>query len=96
MYTYMISKNQIAAAITANWESSGAKTIAQEDIQSLQETAPEFGVLCETGGKKLYAFLEGGDIKKLVIPEYSGILQNKEVIKSITDAGFTLRNLRRR
>jgi len=91
-----MGKSEIAVAITANWETSGAKTIAQEDIQSLQETAPEFGVLSETGGKKLYAFLEGGDIKKLVLPENSGILQNKEVLKLITDSGFTLKSLRRR
>ena len=95
MYTYMISKNLKAVAkITADWESSGAKTIAPEDIQSLQNSAPEFGVLCEAGGKKLYAFL-GGDIKKLVIPAYSEA-QYEEVKKQIVDSGFTLRDLRRR
>ena len=91
-----MSKNEIAVAITANWKDSGASTISPEDIRELQVNAPEFGVLYEKGGRKLYAFLEGGTIKKKVLHSTSGVLQDKEhVLSQIQEKGFILKRLHR-
>ena len=95
MYSYM-SKNEIAVAITADWNESEATTISQDDILELQSSAPEFGVLYEKGGRKLYAFLEGGTIRKKVIYACSGVLQDRDrTIPQIREKGFILRRLHR-
>jgi len=91
-----MSKNEIAVAITANWEESGASTISAEDIQALQSEAPVFGVLNEKGGKKVYAFLANGTIKKKVLYARSGCLYDTDkVLPSIKENGFMLRSLHR-
>lgn len=91
-----MSKNEIAVAITAGWKESEATTISRDDIQELQSTAPEFGVLYENGGRKLYAFLEGGTIKKKVIHARSGVLLDVDkVLPRIKNEGFVLKRLHR-
>ena len=91
-----MNKNEIAVAITANWEKSGASTISPVDIQALQSEAPVFGVLNEKGGKKVYAFLADGTIKKKVIHARSGCLYDTDkVLPSIKKNGFILKSLHR-
>lgn len=89
-------KNELAFIITSDWEESEAKTISKRDIRSLQKSAPEFGVLHEKSGKKIYAFLGGNLIKKKVIPLYSDSIQDegKNVLSQIGKA-FTLNDLSR-
>ena len=85
-------KKEVALIITSDWEESQAKTISKKDIKSLQKSAPEFGVLHERGGKKIYAFLGENLIKKKVIP--SGSIGDGEVLLQIGKA-FTLNDLTR-
>ena len=93
---FMDNKSEIAAAITANWETSGAKTISKKDINSLKENPPKFGVLDERAGRKIYAFLDGGVIKKMVIPVYSGKprAEGRALLAQI-ESSFTLHDLHR-
>jgi len=95
-YMYFMNKSEIAAAITANWETSGAKTISKKDINSLRENPPKFGVLDERSGRKIYAFLDGGVIKKMVIPIYSGKprAEGRALLAEI-ESSFTLHDLHR-
>ena len=88
--------NEIAVAITANWETSRAKTISKKDVISLKENPPKFGVLDERSGRKIYAFLNGGIIKKMVIPIYSGKphAEGRALLAEI-ESSFTLHDLRR-
>ncbi len=93
---YFMDKDEIAVAITADWEMSGASTISPADIQLLQDEAPMFGVLNEKGGKKVYAFLPDGTIKKKVIHARSGCLYDTDrVLPSIKEGGFVLKSLHR-
>lgn len=95
MYTYM-NKNEIAVAITAGWNASEATTISRNDIKEFQDNAPAFGVLYEKGGKKVYAFLQDGSIKKKVIHARSGVLFDVDkVLPRIKSEGFVLKPLHR-
>ena len=92
----MDKKKNFAATITADWESTGASTIAPKEVKKYSSDAPVFGVLDEKGGRKLYAFLGMGNIKKLVIPIVSGTLQDKEhVCSKLEESGFQLLTLHR-
>ena len=70
---------EIAFDITS-WEDSNASTI---DIECLKENCPQFGVLDERNGRKIYAFFDSHQgqehpiIKKLVVPLYNGSFFNK-------------------
>jgi hypothetical protein len=86
-------KKEVAFIITSDWELSEAKTISEKDIKSLQKSAPEFGVLQEKGGKKIYAFLGGSLIKKKVIP--SGSLSNEKEMLLQIEKAFTFNDLSR-
>ena len=90
-----MNKNEIAVAITAGWNASEATTISRNDIQELQSKAPSFGVLYEKGGKKLYAFLQDGTIKKKVIARRSGVFDVDKVLPRIQSEGFDLTPLHR-
>ena len=89
--------NEIAVNdITADWKTSEATKISQVDKEELQRTAPEFGVLREDGGWKLYAFLPGGIIKKKVIHKRNGVLQDMDgTLPKIRENGITLKPLHR-
>lgn len=86
-------KKEVALIMTSDWEESQAKTISKKDVKSLQESAPEFGVLHERGGKKIYAFLGENLIRKKVIPSES-FRDGKEMLLQIGKA-FTLNDLSR-
>lgn len=85
-----------ASDIAKKWQPSSASTVAPEEVNALKNSAPEFGMLKKTGGRVIYAFLGGEDIKKLVLPETQESLQNnREIIAQIQKAGFSLRDLHR-
>ena len=91
-----MSKNEIAVAITADWEVSEARTISKTEIAALKKCVPCFGVLDERSGRKIYAFLDGGVIKKRVIPICSGKpLADGRVLLSKIEENFTLNDLHR-
>lgn len=91
-----MNKNEIAVAITADWETSEAKTISRRDVNYLKENSPTFGVLDERAGRKIYAFLDGGVIKKMVIPIYSGKphAEGRDLLSRI-ESSFILHDLHR-
>ncbi len=86
---------QDAAAITAMWECTEAKTISPKQVKKLSEDAPCFGSLHESGGVKIYAFL-GSEIRKKVIPVQNDILLDDDgVLSKIEAKGFELQTLNR-
>ena len=88
-------KMQDAAAITAMWECTKAKTISPEQVKKLSKEAPCFGVLHESGGVMIYAFL-GSVIKKKVLPVQNDILLDDDgVLSKIEAKGFELQTLNR-
>ena len=91
-----MDKNEIAAAITANWAITEASTILQSDVKEFGDSAPQLGMLKEKAGRKIYAFLDGGVIKKRVIPICSGKpLADGRVLLSKIEENFTLNDLHR-
>ncbi len=93
-----MDKNEIAAAITANWAITEASTILQSDVKEFEDNAPQFGMLKEKAGRKIYAFVRSGEkviIRKLVMPIESDVLRGKEVIEAI-ERDFTIKPLRRK
>ena len=71
-----------------DWEDSNASTICESDIEELKNTSPQFGVLDERNGRKIYGIFGNHNqddtiIKKLVVPLYSGVFLDEEVVPLI-------------
>lgn len=94
-----MDKNEIAAAITANWAITEASTILQSDVKEFEDNAPQFGMLKEKAGRKIYAFLKSGEkviIRKLVIPIESDVLRDRGKVIELIEKSFNIKPLHRK
>ena len=77
-----------------DWEDSNASTIRKGDIENLRKSSPQFGVLEEGNGRKIYAcFIDSKGmviLKKWVVPLYSGVFQDKEKLIPLIEKHFPL------